>query len=130
MAIEFGKALDATMQSSDVVGALGRLASVKAADTNPGSTIVFDLRECVFTKYRAQINLIISVRRSGKQIFLRESRANGASGVYGIMIGRGDVETVKTTVQESIKSAMDRILLGFVKDLADLPAPQCEFTVC
>src|SRR5450830_876510 len=62
--VEFGKILDTTMRSKDVVAALGTVS--KAADTGPvgASTLVFELQDYTFKEFGAHIDLTISVKNA------------------------------------------------------------------
>ncbi|WP_426336188.1 hypothetical protein ACN9MY_22655 [Pseudoduganella sp. R-31] len=112
--VEFGKVLDATMRSSDVVTALGNLN--KAGNDKPaaGNTLVFDLLRYSFEEHGAHIELAISIRNAKGEVFRKVYNADGQT--QGGKMFWGGAFAMKNAVQQSTKLAMDDILARFIRD--------------
>ena len=112
--VEFGKVLDATMRSSDVVAALGSLS--KSANDNPGSgnTLVFELQRYSFEDKGAHVELAISIRSAKGDVFRKIYTADGRT--QGGKMFWGGAFAMKNAVQQSTKLAMDDILARFIRD--------------
>lgn len=112
--VEFGKILDATLASKDVVDALGRMTKVGSEGAGTGDTLVFSLVDYRFEDHGAHVALEITVKRAGKVRFSQVYRAGGVT-QGGKMFFAG-VFGMKNAIQQSTKSALDDILARFVND--------------
>jgi len=118
--VEFGKMLDATLQSRDVQGAFGRLTRAGAGDPGDG-LLVFDLQRYEFTDMRAHIVLkVIHVER-GAEVFSRVYQADGDA--QGGKVFWGGVFAMKNAVHQSTKLALDEILRHMIADLNSQSGP-------
>jgi hypothetical protein len=118
--VEFGKVLDATMQSPDVVAALGPLKKAGDDKAAGGSTLVFDLQKYTFEDHGAHVELAISVRNAGGETFRKTYQASG--GTQGAKMFFAGPFGMKNAVQQSTKLAMDDIFARFIADLNAAPA--------
>jgi len=112
--VEFGKVLDATMQSSDVVAALGSISKAANDNSAPGNTLVFELQRYTFEEHGAHIELAISVRNAKGEVFRKVYSADGRT--QGGKMFWGGAFAMKNAVQQSTKLAMDDILARFIRD--------------
>lgn len=112
--VEFGKVLDATMRSSDVVAALGNVGKASNDKSNSGNTLVFELQRYSFEEHGAHIELAISVRNVKGEIFRKVYIADGRT--QGGKMFWGGAFAMKNAVQQSTKLAMDDILIRFIRD--------------
>jgi hypothetical protein len=117
--VEFGKVLDATMQSPDIVAALGPLKKAEA-DKGNGNTLVFDLKKYTFEDHGAHVELAISVRNQGGEVFSKTYKASG--GTQGAKMFFAGPFGMKNAVHQSTKLAMDDIIGRFINDLNATPA--------
>lgn len=114
--VEFGKVLDATMRSSDVVAALGSVSKAGNDKSNPGNTLVFELQRYSFEDHGAHIELAISIRNAKGEVFRKVYNADGHT--QGGKMFWGGAFAMKNAVQQSTKLAMDDILARFIRDAA------------
>jgi len=112
--VEFGKILDATMQSKDVVDALGLMKKASSDRSDAGNTIVFDLQNYSFEHHGAHLGLTISVKTATREIFRKAYRADGNT--QGGKMFWGGPFAMKNAVQQSTKSALDEIINNFIRD--------------
>ena len=112
--VEFGKVLDATMRSSDVVAALGNLNKAGNDKSGSGNTLVFELQRYSFEDHGAQIELAISIRNAKGEVFRKVYAADGHT--QGGKMFWGGAFAMKNAVQQSTKLAMDHILTRFIRD--------------
>lgn len=117
--VEFGKVLDATLQSKDVTDALGNLTKAAAESQGGNSTIVFDLQKYTFVDHGAHIALTISVKNANGEAFKKTYNASGKT-QGGKMFWAGAFG-MKNAVQQSTKYAMDQIMADFIRDLKAAP---------
>ena len=113
--VEFGKVLDATMQSDEVVAALGALTKASTDKPASGNTLVFDLQNYSFADHGAHVSLKISVRNAQGDVFSKTYSANGNT--QGAKMFFGGAFGMKNAVQQSTKAAMDNIMGQFIRDL-------------
>jgi hypothetical protein len=113
--VEFGKVLDATMQSADVVAALGALGKADTDKPASGNTLVFDLQNYAFADHGAHISLRISIRNAQGETFGKTYQADGNS--QGAKMFFAGAFGMKNAVQQSTKLAMDTIMGQFIRDL-------------
>lgn len=118
--VEFGKVLDATMQSQDVVKALGTLSKTNTDAAAAGNTLVFDLKKYTFEDFGAHIELEISIKNASGEVFKKSYFADGKT--QGGKMFWGGAFGMKNAVQQSTKLAMDEIIIGFIRDLKAAPA--------
>jgi len=117
--VEFGKILDATMQSKDVVDALGKVTKASTETQGAGNMIVFDLQKYSFENFGAHIVLTISVKNKQGDIFKKTYSADG-TGQGGKMFWAGAFG-MHNAIQQSTKLAMDEIISNFIRDLKAAP---------
>jgi hypothetical protein len=113
--VEFGKVLDATIQSKDVVDALGPLAKAGAEAQGSGNTMIFDLQKYTFENFGAHISLTITVKSANRETFKKTYTADGKT--QGGKMFWGGAFGMKNAVQQSTKLAMDEIITTFIRDL-------------
>jgi hypothetical protein len=113
--VEFGKVLDATMQSAEIVAALGALGKADTDKPASGNTLVFDLQNYSFADHGAHVSLKISVRNAQGDVFSKIYRADGNT--QGAKMFFGGAFGMKNAVQQSTKLAMDTIMGEFIRDL-------------
>lgn len=113
--VEFGKVLDMTMQSKDVVDALGALNKAGAETQGAGNTIIFDLQKYTFENHGAHVGLTISVKNAKGETFKKTYNTDGKT-QGGKMFWAGAFG-MKNAVQQSTKLAMDEIITSFIRDL-------------
>jgi hypothetical protein len=117
--VEFGKVLDATMQSADVVAALGTMSKAGSEQGSKGNTLVFNLKSYTFADHGAHVELEIGVRNAQGEVFRKSYRADGAT--QGAKMFWGGAFGMKNAVQQSTKIAMDNIMGQFIRDLNATP---------
>lgn len=113
--VDFGKMLDATMRSQDVVKALGKLDKAASQTEASGNTLVFDLQKYTFEDHGAHIELSISVKNSAGDVFKKSYRADGKT-QGGKMFWAGPFG-MKNAVQQSTKLALDQVIVSFIADM-------------
>ncbi|MDR3427265.1 hypothetical protein [Silvimonas sp.] len=114
-AVDFGKILDATMQSKDVVDALGPLTKAAPDSPSNGNTLIFDLDKYSFEDFGAHIVLTIRVKNASGEVFKKTYTADGET-QGGKMFWSGPFG-MKNAVQQSTKLAMDKIFTTFIADV-------------
>ncbi|SFG92244.1 hypothetical protein SAMN05518865_12327 [Duganella sp. CF458] len=114
--VEFGKVLDATMRSSDVVAALGSVSKAGNDKSGSGNTLVFELQRYTFEDHGAHLELAISIRNAKGEVFRKVYDADGRT--QGGKMFWGGAFAMKNAVQQSTKLAMDDILVRFIRDAA------------
>jgi hypothetical protein len=117
--VEFGKVLDATMQSADVVDALGAMSKAASEQGANGNTLVFDLKNYTFADHGAHVELEIGVRNAQGEVFRKSYRADGAT--QGAKMFWAGAFGMKNAVQQSTKIAVDNIMGQFIRDLNATP---------
>lgn len=117
--VEFGKILDATMQSRDVVDALGGLRKASAETQGEGTTVIFDLQNYTFEDHGAHVGLTISVKNAAAEVFKKTYHADGKT--QGGKMFWGGAFGMKNAVQQSTKLALDEIINNFTTDLKAAP---------
>jgi hypothetical protein len=113
--MEFGKVLDATMQSKDVVNAFGSLKKSASESQGTGDTLIFDLQKYTFEDFGAHVTLTISVKNADGEIFKKTYTADGKS--QGAKMFFAGAFGMKNAVQQSTKLATDEIISNFIRDL-------------
>lgn len=114
-AVEFGKMLQATLQSQDVRRAFAELSPAPAADGADTVKLTFDLENYHFEDSRAKIELAVAVSGGGVAPFRNAYRAEGAS--QGGKMFWGGAFAMRNAIHQSTKLAMDEILAEFLNDL-------------
>jgi hypothetical protein len=118
--VEFGKALDATMRSKDVIDAFGTMKKATVESQEISNTIVFDLQKYSFEEFGAHVVLKISVKNAKGEVFSKTYTSHGKtqggkmfwSGAFGM----------KNAIQQSTKMAVDEIVDAFIKDVKAAPS--------
>lgn len=113
--VEFGRILDATMQSSDVVEALGVMNKLDPRMSPNGITIVFDLQNYAFSDFSAHLVLTILVK-NGEGVFFKKTYIADGNSQGGKMFWGGPFG-MKNAVQQSTKFALDRVIGEFIHDM-------------
>lgn len=113
--VEFGKVLDATMQSADVVAALGTLNKAGNDQAAAGNTLVFNLQKYSFEDHGAHVELEIAIRNTQGEVFRKSYRADGRT--QGAKMFFAGAFGMKNGVQQSTKIAMDSIMGQFIRDV-------------
>jgi hypothetical protein len=113
--MEFGQVLDATMQSKDVVDALGNLTKASAEGQGTGNTIVFDLQKYTFEDFGAHVALTISLKNANGETFKKTYTADGKT--QGGKMFWGGAFGMKNAIHQSTKLATDEIITSFIRDL-------------
>ena len=112
--VEFGRLLEATLQSRDVQGAFGHLTRSPLEDRGDG-LLVFDLQDYRFADKHAYVTLRVIRRAGGADVFSKVYQAEGDS-QGGKMFWGGSL-AMKNAVQQSTKRAIDDILRRLISDL-------------
>ena len=112
--VEFGRLLDATLQSRDVQGAFGSLTRSSVEDPGDG-LLVFDLLHYEFSDMRAHVTLKITQRHGGAEVFTSVYQAEGDT--QGGKVFWGGVFAMKNAIHQSTKLALDEILRRLISDL-------------
>jgi hypothetical protein len=112
--VEFGKMLDATLQSADVQGAFGVLGKV-TPDKNDSNMLIFDLKDYSFEDFGAHIALDVSLVSDGKLVFTKSYTEDGKT--QGSKMFWGGALAQKNAVQQSTKLALDNILRDLITDM-------------
>ncbi len=110
--VEFGQMLDQTLQSVEVQRAFGKL--IKGDDVD-GNDLIFDLQKYTFTDFAAHVELRVTYRHTGQNIFSKTYVADGKS-QGGKMFFAGAFG-MKNAIQQSTKLALDEILGKLIVDL-------------
>lgn len=111
--VEFGKMLEATLDSDDVQLALG---GIKKADLDPAASLVrFRLENYEFKNHMAHITLNIHMEQQGNVLLNKTYHALGKS--QGAKMFWGGPFAMKNATQQSTKIAMDEILRDFINDM-------------
>lgn len=113
--MEFGKVLDATMQSKDVTDAFGRLAKASTDSSGTGNTLVFDLQKYAFEDFGAHVTLTVSVKNGNAEVFKKTYSASGKT--QGAKMFFAGAFGMKNAVQQSTKLATDEIIANLIRDL-------------
>ncbi|QNA91190.1 hypothetical protein G4G28_22925 [Massilia sp. Dwa41.01b] len=113
--MEFGKVLDATMQSKDATAAFGSLAKASTETQGSGNTLVFELQNYTFDDFAAHVTLAISVKNAQGEVFKQTYTAHGKS--QGGKMFLAGAFGMKNAVQQSTKLATDEIIGKFIRDL-------------
>jgi hypothetical protein len=118
--VDFGKVLDATMQSPDVIAALGNIKKASDDKAASGNTIVFDLQNYAFKDHGAHVELAIAIRNAQGEVFRKVYKADGDT--QGAKMFFAGAFGMKNAVQQSTKLAVDSILTRFLNDVNNTPA--------
>jgi len=118
--MEFGKVLDATMQSKDVVNAFGGMSKATTETRGAGNTLVFELQSYTFEDFGAHVALTISVKNANGEVFKKTYKADGKS--QGAKMFFAGAFGMKNAVQQSTKLATDQIITQFIRDLKESSA--------
>ena len=114
-AVEFGKMLQATLQSQDVRRAFAELNPAPAAHGSDTLELAFELENYRFEDTRAKIDLAVTVSGGGSELFRNVYRAEGVS--QGGKMFWGGAFAMRNAIHQSTKLAMDEILAEFLNDL-------------
>jgi hypothetical protein len=114
--VDFGRMLEATLESRDVQAAFKKLTKAKGDKLSDDMTVNFGLIDYRFENFEATINLRISVSRGETVVFDKTYVETGLS-QGGKMFWAGPFG-MKNAIQQSTKTALDRILAQSLKDMA------------
>ncbi len=114
-AIQIGPILDATMNGRDAQTAFGQVTKTLSPDATRGLLIIFDLNNYSFENFEASISLDITARDGASELLSKRYSSVGIS--QGGKMFWGGAFAMKNAVQQSTKSAVDRILTQFIFDL-------------
>jgi len=117
--VEFGKILDATLQSEDVRAAFAELE--RADPSAAADLLTFSVEDYVFEDTSAQVTLHVSFTSDGASVLDQSYTARGKS--QGGKMFWGGAFAMKNAIQQSTKLAMDDILAELTDDLAARGAP-------
>ncbi|MBB1521337.1 hypothetical protein [Aquipseudomonas guryensis] len=113
--VDFGKVLDATLESTDVQQAFGTL---QPKHGSAGPLLTFELQDYRFENFRAYVTLNIEVTSAGQSLFKKAYKVEGNS--QGGKMFWGGPFAMKNAIQQSTKLALDEILRDFIKDFNQL----------
>ncbi|MEM5530193.1 hypothetical protein WN093_15330 [Gammaproteobacteria bacterium AS21] len=113
--VEFGKILDETLNAPYVQQSFTRLDKQLNSKSSNGHLIQFTLENYEFKNYRAYVSLKVDVminqQLSSSQVYSAEGVSKGGkmwlAGPFGM----------KNATLESTKSALDKILIEFIKNI-------------
>lgn len=114
-AIQIGPVLDATMNGKDAQTAFGQVTKTLSPNANKGLLIIFDLKDYAFENFEASISLQITARDGASELLSKRYASVGISQGGKMFWGGGFA--MKNAVQQSTKSAVDRVLTQFIFDL-------------
>ncbi len=109
--VDFGKMLDATMQSSDVQAAFGGIEK-SASKTN---ALKLTLESYTFSGFNAHVALRAEYLRDGVPVINKRYQSDGVS--QGGKMFWGGAFAMKNAIQQSTKLAVDEILKSLIADL-------------
>jgi hypothetical protein len=112
--VEFGKMLEATLQSGDVQAAFGSLGRAGADEPREG-VLIFDLQRYEFSDMSAHVAMQVTHKRGGVAVFTKIYASDGDS--QGGKMVFGGVLAMKNAIQSSSKHAIDDILRQLIADL-------------
>lgn len=117
--IEFGRILDITMASKDVGTAFDRVEKVASPEGADGLVLSFSVENYRFANWRTEISLHITAQIDGRKIMSSTFEATGRSQRAKMRwiprIARAGA--MKSSIQDSTKSAVDKIFLELTADL-------------
>lgn len=117
--IEFGRILDITMASKDVRTAFDRVEKIASPDGADGLVLLFSVEKYRFAGWRAEIRLHVTALSDGRKIMSSSFEAVGRNQSSKLRwlpaIARASM--MKHVIQDSTKSAVDKIFLEFTEDL-------------
>lgn len=109
--VDFGKMLDATMQSTDVQAAFGGISKSDAQD----DALKFTLDSYTFSDFNAHVSMHVAYNRGGAQVFNKQYQSDGVS--QGGKMFWGGAFAMKNAIQQSTKRSIDQILTALIGDL-------------
>ncbi|MHC5211470.1 MAG: hypothetical protein ACYTG2_12190 [Planctomycetota bacterium] len=112
--VDFGRILDATLQSSDVQAAFAGLEAA-AGNAPVGDRLVFDLERYEFAELGAHVALRIAWTSGGIERVAKTYSADGAT--QGSKMFWGGPFAMKNAIQQSTKLAIDQVLTAFLHDV-------------
>ena len=117
--VEFGRILDITMASKDVHTAFDQVEKVASPDVDDGLVLSFSVEKYRFANWRAEINLRVTAQINGRKIMDSTFEAIGRNQRSKMRwlpaIARASM--MKHVIQDSTKSAVDKIFVEFTGDL-------------
>lgn len=113
--VQFGRVLDATMESSQIKAAFDSVNKTSSSEGVDGLLLVFSLQNYQFADFQATTALNISAYSDGRKILSKAYNAIGIS--QGRKMFWGGAFAMKNAIQQSTKNAIDKILAEFMADL-------------
>jgi len=113
--VEFGKMMENTLESADIQAAFKKLTKAVGNDSSGAMIIKYDLSDYQFEGFEARVKMEISVTREGIVVFNKRYFEKGIS-QGGKMFWAG-VFGMKNAIQQSTKSAIDKILIQSLNDM-------------
>ena len=111
--IEFGKVLQATMQSKDL-----KKAFTKIEENGDSADVKWEvsLQKFTFKEHRAYIAIDVNATtKDGKRLFMKTYQAQGNT--QGGKMFWGGAFAMRNAIHQSTKAAMDKIFTSLVNDL-------------
>jgi hypothetical protein len=115
--VDFGRMLESTLESTDVKAAFKKLSKSSGDNMSGDMVIRFDLVDYKFEGFEARVNLRISSAKNGSVIFDKSYFETGLS-QGGKMFWAGPFG-MKNAIQQSTKTAIDKILSQSLQDMRD-----------
>jgi len=113
--VKFGEMLEKTLESKDVKDAFTKLSKVTSKVGKDTIVIKYDLIDYKFKGFEARVKLKISVLKNDSIVFEKEYYEKGIS-QGGKMFFAGSFG-MKNAIQQSTKSAIDKIFNKFLLDI-------------
>jgi hypothetical protein len=113
--VEFGKMMETTLESADMQAAFKRLTKAVGDGTSSAMIMKYDLIDYQFEGFEARVKLRVSVAKTGVTIFDKTYFEKGLS-QGGKMFWAGAFG-MKNAIQQSTKSAIDKVLIQSLNDM-------------
>lgn len=118
--VELGRVIDATLQRSELRRSFGELSKVSEPKCHAQDLLVIEVGRYSFTACQANLELTFTVNRGDEKVLSRRYAAIGIKQCGKMYWGGGFA--MKNAVQQSTKSALDKILNDFIRDYAKASA--------
>lgn len=118
--VELGKVIDATLQRSELHRSFGELSKVSEPKCPVQDLLIIEVGRYSFTACQANLELTFTVNRGDEKVLSRRYAAIGVKQCGKMYWGGGFA--MKNAVQQSTKSALDKILYDFSSDYAKASA--------
>jgi hypothetical protein len=124
-AVQFGKVLDATMNSDGIKQSFGSVSKTSSTKIMDGLFLKFSLQNYQFDDFTAKVALKVSAQSDGQNVLSKVYEADGAS--QGGKMFWGGAFAMKNAVQQSTKVAVDRFFTKLIADLK-VSKPKLAYT--